>query len=182
MAFLVLLEKISAAERAVFLLYEVFVYDYDEIGEILDTSEAACRQLFSRAKKHIQDNRPRYDATSEEHEQILMQFLQVVNGGNLDGLVSMLADEVVLLSDGGTLKGRATRPIYGVDKVARFVLAIDRLKHLNLTQEVKLINGQLGVIVRYPDGKPYSVVTIDIAQGKIRQIHLVANSEKLKHI
>jgi len=182
MAFLVLLEKLSAAERAVFLLHEVFDYDYDEIATMLEKNEAACRQLFSRAKKHIHDNRPRFDSTPEEHERILSQFLQAVEVGELDGIVSLLADDAVLMSDGGTRRGRATRPILGATNIARFVSGFNRVGPSQYTIELKPINGKSGVVIRLPDNSVYAVLTIEVSQGKIQQVHLVGDDEKLKHV
>jgi RNA polymerase sigma-70 factor, ECF subfamily len=101
MAFLVLLENLSPPERAVFLLREVFDYDYPEIAQIIGKEEAACRQLFHRAKKHITEHRPRYKSSPEAHQQITLRFMQAITEGDVNGLVSLLADEVALWSDGG---------------------------------------------------------------------------------
>jgi RNA polymerase sigma-70 factor (ECF subfamily) len=129
MAFLVILEKLSPPERAVFLLREIFDYDYGEIAEMLEKTEDACRQLFSRAKKHIQANRPRFDTDPEQHQAILMQFLQAVEAGEIDGLVNMLAEDAVLIGDGGTRRGRSTRPIYGADKVVLSWVFVNSARH-----------------------------------------------------
>jgi RNA polymerase sigma-70 factor, ECF subfamily len=182
MAFLVLLENLSPPERAVFLLHEVFDYEYDEIAKMLDKTEAACRQLFSRAKKHVHDNRPRFDSTPEEHDQLLMQFMQAVEGGDINGLVNMLADDAVLMSDGGTRRGRATRPVYGASNVAKFVAAFNRNAPEQFTIEVKPINGQNGIIVRLPDGSAFFVLTLHVVNGKIERVYFVGNDTKLKHV
>lgn len=182
MAFLVLLEKLSPPERAVFLLREVFDYEYDEIGKMLDKTESACRQLFSRAKKHIHDNRPRFDSTPEEHNLIFMKFLQAIEGEDIDGLVSMLAEDAVMIPDGGTKRGRATRPIYGAAKVAAFLASFKRRADVPYTVELKPINGQIGLIVRLLDGTPFLVLTVAIANGKIHELHLHGNDDKLKHV
>lgn len=184
MAFLVILEKLSAPERAVFLLREVFDYDYAEISEIVEKSEDACRQLFSRAKKHIRDNRPRFDSDPEQHKAILMQFLQAIEAGEINGLVNMLAEDAVLISDGGTRRGRATRPIYGAEKVARFVLGISRLSaDIEFKYEMKPINGKLAFVLRLAsDNSPYVVVSFEIEQQKIKQIHVVGDDKKLRRV
>lgn len=182
MAFLVLLENLSPPERAVFLLREVFDYDYGDIAKMLDKTETACRQLFSRAKKHIHDNRPRFDSTPEEHDQLLMKFMEAIEGGDLNGLVTMLADDAVLMADGGTRRGRATRPIYGAENIAKFVSAFKRLVPAQFTVEIKPINGKSGVIVRLPDKTAYSVLTMHVVNGKIQQIHFVGDDAKLKHV
>jgi len=121
MAFLVLLEQLTPAERAVFLLREVFDYDYAEVAAIVGKEEAACRQLLHRAKQHIADHRPRFKPTPEAHRQILTHFLQAVGSGELAGLLAMLADDVELWADGGgKARGAITRPLRGRDAVARF--------------------------------------------------------------
>lgn len=184
MAFLIILEKLSPPERAVFLLREVFDYDYAEIARIVEKSEESCRQLFSRAKKHIRSNRPRFDSDPQKHEAILTRFLQVVEGGDLNNLVSMLAEDAVLIIDGGTRRGRATRPVHSASKVAQFILGINRLSaDLNLAYEMKVINGQLGFVSRLRDtNDAYFVITFAFAQGKIKQIHVVGDDKKLKRV
>src|SRR6266568_3827654 len=121
LAFLVLLEQLQPVERAVFLLREVFEYDYAEIATFLGKSEVACRQAFSRAKKHLADHRPRFPASPQTHRQLLNGFLQAVRVGEMTTLMNLLAEDVTLWADGGgKVKGAATRPIVGREAVARF--------------------------------------------------------------
>lgn len=182
MAFMVLLEKLSPSERAVFILREVFDYDYVEIAAIVEKSEDACRKLFSRAKKHLKEQRPRYESDPEQHQHMLLNFLQAIEGGELDNLVTMLADDAVLLGDGGNKRGAATRPVYGANNIARFFLGIRRFyEELNLTITIKSINGYPGLVL-YQGEIPFAVVTLEITDGKIKQIHLVGNDDKLKAI
>ncbi|MDQ7025265.1 MAG: hypothetical protein Q9P44_06860 [Anaerolineae bacterium] len=108
--------------------------------------------------------------------------MQAIEGGDLDGLVTMLADDALLMSDGGTRRGRATRPIYGAVDIAKFVSAFKRLAPPQFTTEIKPINGKSGVVLRLPDNTTYSVLTIQASNGKIQQIHLVGDDEKLKHV
>src|SRR5205085_8777005 len=127
MAFLVLLEQLTPLERAVFLLREVFEYEYSEIAEIVGKEEAACRQLFSRAKKHIADHRPRFKPDPQAHRRLLDRFLSAVGLGDMDGLLRLLGDDVTMWADGGgKARGAATRPLHGAYAVARFVLASTR--------------------------------------------------------
>src|SRR4051812_31252357 len=126
MAFLVLLEELTPPERAVFLLREVFDYEYAEIAQILEREEADCRQLYSRAKKHLAENRPRFTSSPEQHRQILERFLQAVQGGQVDALTMMLAQDAVLWADGAGRPGAATRPIFGSNSIARFVQGTQR--------------------------------------------------------
>ena len=115
LAFLVLMEQLSPAERAVFILRELFDYRYGEIAEILQKSEMACKQLFSRAQRHLKENKPRFETAPERHEQLLGQFLAVINGQELATLTQMLAEDVVFWGDGGgKVPGATRRPIYGL--------------------------------------------------------------------
>ena len=112
-AFLVLLESLSAAERAVFLLHEVFDYKFREIAQIVGKSEAACRQLFHRAKGHVAANRPRFEIAPEQHDQLLNRFIETVETGEIDSFLEMLADDIVLVPDGGGQRGAAIRVVKG---------------------------------------------------------------------
>jgi len=181
MAFLVLLESLSPSERAVFLLREVFDYDYAEIARILDKDEAACRQLFSRAKKHVTENRPRFKATPEEHNQLLGQFLLACNVGDVEGLTKLLAENVTSWSDGGGKAQAATRPIHGADSVARFFIGLTKKMPTDAGVEITDINGKLGVLVRL-SGKPFVVITLEVGDGLIREFRVVANPEKLARL
>ena len=114
LAFLMLLEQLSPFERAVLLLRDVFDYDYAEIAEIIGHEESACRQLFSQAKRHVTEHRPRFKATPEEHRRILNQFMQAVGTGELYGLMQLLTDDVTLWADGGgKARGAAIHPLHG---------------------------------------------------------------------
>src|SRR5438132_1609410 len=121
LAFLMLLEQLQPLERAVFLLREIFEYDYAEIATFLGKSEVACRQWFSRAKKHLAEHRPRFPASPDTQRQLLTGFLQAVQAGEMTPLMDMLSEEVTLWADGGgKVKGAATRPLHGREAVARF--------------------------------------------------------------
>src|SRR5437870_4582840 len=123
LAFLVLLEQLQPFERAVFLLREVFVYEFGEIATMLDKSEAACRRSFSRAKKHLSEHRPRFPPSPQTHRQLLSGFFQAAQGGDMTPLMDLLSEDVTLWADsGGKIKTAALRPIVGRDAVARFSL------------------------------------------------------------
>lgn len=182
MAFLVLLENLSASERAVFILREIFDYDYAEIADIVEKSEDACRKLFSRAKKHLSDNRPRFEPDPQQHETMLVNFMQAITAGNLDNLVTMLADDAILIGDGGNKRGGATRPVYGGNNIARFFIGIRRFySDLQLTPTIKTVNG-FPAIVLYEDEAVYAVVSFEIVDRKITQIHLLGNDDKLQNM
>src|SRR5438552_6907753 len=148
MAFLVLLEQLTPLERAVFLLREVFEYEYAEIAEIVGKEEAACRQLFSRAKKHIAEHRPRFKPSREAHRRLLDRFVRAVSLGELEGLTRLLREDVTMWADGGgKARGAATRPLHGREAVARFVLASTRLPVQSYHAEIRDVNGEPAVIL-----------------------------------
>jgi RNA polymerase sigma-70 factor (ECF subfamily) len=183
MAFLMLLEQLQPVERAVFLLREVFDYDYAEIASFLGKSEVACRQWFSRAKKHLGDHRPRFQASPETQKQLLTGFLQAIQTGEMTPLMDMLAADVTMWTDGGgKVKGAATRPITGREAVARFSLAASkRFLPEGARVELAEVNGQPGLIIRVAD-RAYRVMTIEVEAQQIRTIRIIANREKLAHV
>lgn len=182
MAFLVLLERLTPVERAVFLLREVFDYPYPEIAEIVGKEEVSCRQIFSRAKKFIASQHPRFTPSHEHHEQLLQQFVEAVEEGDLGGLTQLLASDVTLWTDGGgRVRGAATRSLHGQEPVARFVIASQRLIQAAFTAEITAVNGEPAIVVRV-DGHPISVVSVSIAQQHIAEIRVIGNPEKLKHL
>ncbi len=182
LAFLVLLQELQPIERAVFLLRDVFDYEYAEIAAFLGKSEAACRQAFSRAKKHLADRRPRFTPSPETQREMLTSFLQAVQGGDMDGLMTMLADDVTLWADSdGKVRGAATRPIVGRDAVARFSVGTLRFLPEGYTLEIAEINGQPALVVRV-GGRTFSVIAIEVAGQQIRAVRVVANPEKLRQV
>jgi len=182
MAFLVLLEQLTPFERAVFLLREVFEYEYSEIAEIVGKEEATCRQLFSRARKHITGHRPRFKPTREAHRRLLDQFVRAVSLGELDGLVRLLASDVTMWADGGgKARGAATRPLHGRDAVARFVLNSTRLPTEEYYADIADVNGEPALVLRTAQA-PLAVLFIEEDEGQIKQILAIANPDKLGHI
>jgi RNA polymerase sigma-70 factor (ECF subfamily) len=162
LAFLLLLEQLQPIERAVFLLREVFEYDYAEIATFLGKSEVSCRQWFSRAKKHLGDHRPRFPTSPDTHRQMLTGFLQAAQAGEMAPLMNLLAEDVTLWVDsGGKVKGAATHPIHGRDAVARFSLGTRRFLPEGARVELTEVNGQLALIFRAGD-RAYLVLTIDL--------------------
>ena len=182
MAFLVLLESLNPTERAVFLLREVFDYDYDEISHLVGKSEANCRQIARRARESVAARRPRFERSPEQEEHLIARFVEACASGDMEGLVSLLSEDVTLWSDGGGKTRAALNPIYGADKVARFFSGILRKAPPGLTARQTQINGRPGLIGYFGDGRPQSVVTFDIAEGSIRAIRLVVNPEKLRAV
>jgi RNA polymerase sigma-70 factor (ECF subfamily) len=181
-AFLILLESLTPVERAVFLLREAFDYEYAEIAEIVGKEEAACRQLYSRAKKHIAENRPRFKPSPTEHRQMLDRFLKAVAEGDLDGLVQMLSDDVTLWADGGgKARGAATRPLHGRLAVAQFMLGTVRFLPEHYQIEIDEVNGEPAVVLR-ADGKAVVVVLIKPGKTLIETVWAMGNPDKLTHV
>jgi RNA polymerase sigma-70 factor (ECF subfamily) len=182
LAFLVLLEQLTPVERAVFLLREVFDYDYAEIAAIVGKAEAACRQLFSRAKRHIAAGRPRFKPSPQAHRQIFTQFLRAVEQGELDGLMQLLADDVELWVDGGgKAQGAITRPLHGRTAVAQFLAATRRHASPDSRTEIAEVNGEPALIV-HEGSSVRLVLSIGIDQGQICAIRAIRNPDKLQNL
>lgn len=181
MAFLVLLERLTPVERAVFLLREVFDYEYPEIARILVFTEANCRQILARARQHIADVRPRFDPSPEQRDK-LVQVCRSVDTGDMQGLLALRASDVVLYADGGGKAAAVPNPIHGLDHVTRFILgALKKFVPPNVARRVTQINGQPG-FVNYHEGRPSSVVTMDVTKRRIRTIYVTTNPEKLQRL
>jgi RNA polymerase sigma-70 factor (ECF subfamily) len=182
MAFLVLLERLTPVERAVFLLREVFDYAYPEIAAIVDKEEASCRQILSRAKKRLAAERPRFTPSTEQHQHLLRQFLEAVEEGNLVGLTRLLASDVMMWTDGGgKALGAATRSLHGQETVARFILGSLRRFFGRFAIEFCEVNREPALLVR-TDGHLFSVVSMTIEQQHIVEIRVIANPDKLRHL
>jgi RNA polymerase sigma-70 factor (ECF subfamily) len=183
MAFLVMLERLTPVERAVFLLREIFDYKYSEISTVLGLSEANSRQILRRARQHVRAVRPRFRSSAEEHDALLDGFRQATSSGDMDRLLALLSNDVVLHSDGGGKAAAVPYLIYGAKKVARAIVRGQKTKLVpeNLVQRIVQINGASGV-VSYSNGQPHSVLTLDATEGRIRAIYIVTNPEKLAHL
>ncbi len=180
-AFLHMLERLTPAERAVFLLREVFDYDYKTIAEIVEKNEPACRQLLRRAKSGLGADRPKFDTNPAEHEQILAHFSMACVSGSMDGLLTLLAEDVVEYSDGGGVRKAALKPIFGADRVARFFLGLMKQAGEGYTSGFTHVNGRPAVLISL-DGEPYSVIMFHIENGKITRIFSQLNPNKLQKI
>ncbi len=182
LAFLVLLEQLQPFERAVFLLREVFAYEFAEIATMLDKSEAACRRSYSRAKLHLRSHRPRFPASPHIHQQLLSGYFQAVQTGEMTPLMNLLSEDVILWADGGgKVKQAALRPIHGRDAVARFSLGTKRFWPENSRVELEEVNGQAALIIRTGE-KAFAVLSIEVEQGQIQAIRIIANPEKLARV
>ena len=182
MAFLVMLERLTPVERAVFLLREIFDYKYADIATALGLEEANCRQILRRAHLHVRAVRPRFTASPREHDDLLERFREATQSGDMNRLLALLADDVVLHSDGGGKAIAVPNLLHGAERIARgIVRGLGKLVPRNRVQRVIQINGQ-SAIVSYLDGRPHSVLTMDVSQGRIQAIYIVTNPAKLTHV
>ncbi|WP_254509295.1 RNA polymerase sigma factor SigJ [Anatilimnocola floriformis] len=181
LALLHVLESLSAAERAAYLLRVMFDYDYSEIARILEKSEPTCRQLVSRAQAHVQAERPRFEASADDVQRITDQFLSACSTGNLDGLVQLLHDDAVMLSDGGGKATAALAPILGGDRIGRFFLGIFRKMPANARVALCRVNGMPGYAM-YADDKLATIMATDIRDGRIQRIFMIRNPDKLARV
>lgn len=181
MAFLVLLESLTPTERAVFLLREVFDYDYAEVSRIVDKSETNCRQIARRARQSVAARRPRFERSPDQEERLTRRFVEACTGGDMDGLLELLSEEITLWSDGGGRVRAALNPIHGPGRVARFLLGILGKVPPGFVVRREWVNGEPGII-GYVEDHPMSVVTLGIAEGRIQAVRIVVNPEKLRTI
>lgn len=183
MAFLLLLERLSPIERAIFLLHEVFGFGYGEIAGIVGRKEEYCRQLARRARAHLAENRPRFEAARRRRDELAAAFFRAVQAGDVDGLVGMLAADVVVQGDGGGTGPSWTRPIAGRERVARLLAVIGRQAGSAGVRFGQVeINGQPGAMLTDSSGGVINVLVLDIADGQVVAVRSVINPDKLRHL
>ena len=181
LAFLHMLERLTPTERTVLLLRDVFEYDYGSIAEIVNKSDANCRQLLRRARQRVAQERPRFDTNSAEQQQILMQFAMACTNGDMHGLLQLLSPNAVEISDGGGKVPAARRPIIGAQKVARLLLGLWKQAPADFSFQMAQINGEFGMI-GFSQNKPYVAMNFHIEGGKITRIFSIVNPDKLQHL
>jgi RNA polymerase sigma-70 factor (TIGR02957 family) len=182
-AFLAVLERLSPVQRAVFLLREVFEYDYDQIAAIVAKSPQNCRQILVRARAHIEQARPRFTVSAAERDTLAERFFAACRGGDLDGLERLLAEHVEFHGDGGGKAPAVRKPVVGRVQVARFLLGLMRqVRHNALRVEPVAVNGQPGAWVVDADGHTLSVMALDMADGHVQGVYNMLNPDKLRHL
>jgi RNA polymerase sigma-70 factor, ECF subfamily len=182
MALLVTLEALSPVERAVFLLHDVFDYGYDEIAEIVGKTRENCRQLAVRARRHVEARRPRFEPSREQRETLAARFFEAIREGDLDGLVTLLAEDAVATGDGGGKAAARKTPLHGGAKIARFMLGLMRLAERDAYEfDFCEVNGRPGALIRQ-DGRVISALSLEIADGRVTEFLSVANPDKLHHL
>ena len=183
-AFLVLLETLSPVERAVFLLREVFGYDYPQVAEAVGKGEENCRQIARRARKHVEGREARFEADRSHSDELLDRFLEASESGDVEALKEILAADAVVYSDGGGKVSAARHPFSGIDRIARFMVKITvrRLARDGFRRRRINVNGAPGQMTIDPDGRVTDVLTVEVGDGLIRTIRIVRNPDKLRHL
>jgi RNA polymerase sigma-70 factor, ECF subfamily len=183
MAFLLVLERLSPVERAVFLLHDVFDYGYDEISGIVAKSEDNCRQLAARARRHLQEEKSRFEASRRQREELAARFFDALGEGDMDSLVELLAADAAAYADGGGKAPSWPRPVFGRVRVAKLLLGLGRTgRELGLIVRRTEINGQPGAMFFDGSGLLAAAVTLEIADELVQTVRAVVNPDKLRHL
>jgi RNA polymerase sigma-70 factor (TIGR02957 family) len=184
LAFLVMLERLSPEQRAAFLLRDVFDEPYERIAEIVGTSEQNARQLAARARRHVAEQRPRFEASREQREALASRFFAAAEEGDLEGLEQLLAHDVVLHGDGGGKAPALARALHGRDRVARTLIRGLRAgaRFGGVTVRRAEVNGQPGALLHHGDAGLIAVMTLDVAEGQIQAVRSIVNPDKLRHL
>jgi RNA polymerase sigma-70 factor, ECF subfamily len=182
-ALMLLLERLSPLERAAFLLHDVFGLDFTQVAETLQRGEAACRQLAARARAHIEAGRPRFAASREEGDRLATAFRKAAATGDTEALRRLLAGDAVLYADSGGTRPAPLNPIYGVDKILRFLAGITRKNPSlpDIAARPATINGMAGFVLREVDGA-IDTIAFEHRAGRIVAIYLTRNPAKLRHV
>jgi RNA polymerase sigma-70 factor (ECF subfamily) len=183
LAFLVALERLTPDERAVLVLREAFDYGFEEIGEIIGKDPANCRQILSRARRRVADDRPRFDPDPGERRALADRFLRAARDGDMDGLVALLAPDAVLIGDGGGKARSIAAPMVGAAQVGRALATFYRLAtEWQVELRPAIVNGGPGFRSFDPDGRLVNVVGLDVAGGVVTRVHSMLNPDKLGHL
>ncbi len=183
MAFLLLLERLTPLERAVFLLHDVFGYGYDETAGLVGRSAVSCRQVAHRARQHVEAGRPRFDADASQRDELAARFFGAVQRGDMQALVSMLAADVEVHGDSAGAPVRWRRQIVGREQVGRLLVALGRqLREARGSLEPAGVNGQPGALIRAQDGSLIGVFSVDVVGGQVQTFRSIISPGKLRHL
>lgn len=183
MAFLLMLERLNPVERAVFLLHDIFGYEFTDVAEMIGKSDANCRQIAVRARSYIEEGKPRFEPPRDKRDELADRFFSAVTDGDVENLVEMLAKDVVVYGDGGGKAVQWWTPIAGAEKVARLLANVgNQVRTRGGRFEIHELNGQAGAFVLAPNGQLISVFVLDIAQGTVQTVRSVINPDKLAHL
>jgi len=183
MAALLLLERLSPLERAVFVLREVFAYEFADVAAAVGRSEVACRQLLVRARRHMDSGRPRFEADRQARDELAARFFDAFRHGDVEGLREALAADVELVGDAGGKAPALGRVVVGADKVARLLASLfPGLDRVGATLEECEVNGQPGGILRDREGKVAFTFALDVLGGHVQTIRSIGNPDKLRHV
>jgi RNA polymerase sigma-70 factor (ECF subfamily) len=178
LALLIVLDTLEPAERLAFVLHDVFGMTFDEIGPIVDRSPVAARQLASRARRRVRSKAPSSDRDLRQQRRVVEAFLAAVREGNFEHLVALLDPDIVLRADGGAL-GRASRVVRGATAVAGQAAAFSKV---GLSDQIVLVNGNVGLLERRPDGRLFAVIGFTIANGRIAEMNILADPDRLSRL
>jgi len=181
-ALLFVLERLSPAQRTAFILHDVFGYSFEEVAEVLGRTPAAARQLASRARRHVEQGRPRHSGTREEHSQAVAAFAAAASGGGIDALLAVLDPDVVMRSDGGGVRQAGRTPLVGADRVSRALARLARRYAEGTETRFVDVNGEPGLLLVDRAADDMTVMAFTVDGGRITTIHLQRNPEKLRHL
>jgi RNA polymerase sigma-70 factor (ECF subfamily) len=182
-AFLVVLETLGPVERAVFVLHDLFDLPYSEVATVVDRSEATCRQIAARARRHVAERRQRFDPPSERRDELVRGFFAALDAGDVAGLEKLLAEDVVFVGDGGGKGPAVKHPIDGSLRVARFLAGLARQgDRFGLLIEPVTVNGSPGLRVLDPAGQLVNVLAIDFRDGRVAEVRSIVNPDKMRHL
>jgi RNA polymerase sigma-70 factor (ECF subfamily) len=182
LALLFVLERLSPAERTAFVLHDVFGYSFDEVGEVVGRSPAAARQLASRARRHVVEQRPRQSGSREQQQRAVEAFVAASDGGDLDALLAVLDPDVVFRSDGGGRVTAARKPLLGAERVGRALVRLARTNAGRWDMRPVDVNGMPGLLILDREDRQVSVVAFTVDDGRITTIHIQRNPDKLRHV
>jgi RNA polymerase sigma-70 factor, ECF subfamily len=184
LAFLVLLESLGPVERAVFLLREVFDYGYEEIAAVVGKSPDNCRQIAVRARRQVEAKKPRFEASRRKREELSRRFFDAIVNDDTQGLIRLLAADVVVYGDGGGKAPASLRPVYGRERVVQLFGGFRPFSQRLRVRSIRYaeVNGQPGALYLGPDGHPVAVVSLDIADDLVQTVRTITNPDKLRHL